>query len=402
MVRNYSRLPGSRPYKNYTEKNLANALQAVREGRMSQNKLFAKHEGRVGHPTILTQQKERLISETINQVADWGFPVTASDAREIVQKYVTKEGRNISGWPNNRPGPDFEKFITRNNISIRLASNIKHDPGAKKVLVRRGTKRVEKVQEHSRSAISVMVCGSANGILLPPMVVYKANNIYENWTVGGPLGAVYDNISSGWFDMNLFEVWFFKLLLPHVKENCNGESVVLLGVNLASHFSPTVVKAAKENNIYVAPLTPNLTHFMQPLDVAFFAPMKKKWRAILDDWRKTRRVKGTLLKEHFPNLLNHLWRSLQERVEENLKSEFRATGICPYDPQQPLSKLPKTPIDASTSDILNDSLLEFLQETRGQSSTNPKRKRGRKIIPGKEVDCEETKEEQLARQGKTN
>ncbi|XP_050308857.1 uncharacterized protein LOC126745170 [Anthonomus grandis grandis] len=240
-------------------------------------------------------------------------------------------------------------------------TNFTDDPGAKKVLVRR---------------------------------VYKANNIYENWTVGGPLGAVYDNSSSGWFDMNLFEVWFLKLLLPHVKENCNGESVVLLGDNLALHFSQTVVKAAKENNIYMAPLPPNSTHFMQPLDVAFFAPMKKKWRAILDDWIKTSRVKGTLPKEHFPNLLSGLWRSLQKRVEDNLKSGFRATGICPYDPQQPLSKLPKIPIDASTSDILNDSLLEFLLETHGQSSTNPKRKRGRKIIPGKEVDCEETKEEQ--------
>lgn len=140
-MRHYTRLVGSRPYKNYTEQDLADAVQAVRVGRMSQlraserwkiprgtlqNRLFERHEGRVGHPTVLSQQEETLIAETINQIANWGFPVTVSDTREIVQKYVTKQGRNVLGWPNNRPGPDFiEKFIARNNISIRLASNIK-------------------------------------------------------------------------------------------------------------------------------------------------------------------------------------------------------------------------------------------------------------------------------------
>lgn len=92
-----------------------------------QNKLFGKHEGAVGHPTVLSQQEETQIAETINQVANWGFPVTVCDTREIVQKYVSsKQGRNIPQWPNNRPGPNFvEKFISRNNISVRLASNIK-------------------------------------------------------------------------------------------------------------------------------------------------------------------------------------------------------------------------------------------------------------------------------------
>lgn len=141
MVRNYTRSAGSRPYKVYSEESLSAAVQAVREGSMSQlraskfwkiprgtlqNRLFERHEGNVGHPTVLTAQEESLISEAINQIWNWGFPVTVSDTREIVQKYVTKQGKNIPKWENNRPGPDFfEKFIQRNNISIRLVSNIK-------------------------------------------------------------------------------------------------------------------------------------------------------------------------------------------------------------------------------------------------------------------------------------
>lgn len=56
-------------------------------------------------------------------------------------------------------------------------TNVTDDPGARKVIVPRNSKRVERVQNHSRTAISIMVCGSASGVLLPPMVVYKANNI---------------------------------------------------------------------------------------------------------------------------------------------------------------------------------------------------------------------------------
>ena len=46
------------------------------------------------------------------------------------------------------------------------------NPGQKKVIVPRGTKRVELVREHSKVNISLMVCGSASGELLSPMVCY--------------------------------------------------------------------------------------------------------------------------------------------------------------------------------------------------------------------------------------
>lgn len=77
-------------------------------------------------------------------------------------------------------------------------TNITDNPGARKVIVPRNTKRVERVQEHSRTSISIMVCGNANGDLLPPMVVYKALNLYENWMEGGPPGSKYANSPSGW------------------------------------------------------------------------------------------------------------------------------------------------------------------------------------------------------------
>ena len=33
---------------------------------------------------------------------------------------------------------------------------------------------------------SIMFCGNAAGTFLSPMTIYKAENLYEKWVVGGP------------------------------------------------------------------------------------------------------------------------------------------------------------------------------------------------------------------------
>lgn len=381
MVRKYVKKVGGRPYRQYSEESLQKAVDAVKKG-MAQSAASKKfkvpritihdrfhglHPQKPGHPIVLSAEEEVLISKTLGIVSDWGFPMTVKDISKIVCSFVTKQGRTVSQWRDNMPGRDFVKaFAARNNLTTRLATNIKHqrasvgasqineffeniepylkdtspcnvynydetnitdDPGSKKVLVPRGRKRVERIQEHSRTSISIMVCANANGCVLPPMVVYKSQNVYKNWTVGGPIGTQYLCSKSGWFDMNLFEEWFFNILLPHIQSNTNpGCKKVVIGDNLASHFSPKVIKAAIENNIYMTPLPAHSTHLMQPLDVSIFGPMKKKWRNILDTWRKESRRRGTIPKEHFPSLLKKLWDSMQLTAEKNIKSGFKTTG----------------------------------------------------------------------------
>ena len=49
------------------------------------------------------------------------------------------------------------------------------------------------------------------------MVCYCAENLYQDWTTGGPHGAVYAATKSGWFDMPAFEVWFNSVFLEALK-----------------------------------------------------------------------------------------------------------------------------------------------------------------------------------------
>ncbi len=148
--------------------------------------------------------------------------------------------------------------------------------GTMKAIFRRGVKYAEQVRDHSKTAISMMFCGNGNGDFLPPYVLYKGNNVYESWYSGGPDKAVYSSSPSGWFDMCIFEDWFKKLFLPHVRRQPGRK--VLLGDNIASHISMELIRLCRDNDIQFICLPPNSTDKMQPLDVGIFGPMKAAWR----------------------------------------------------------------------------------------------------------------------------
>ena len=165
----------------------------------------------------------------------------------------------VSKWKDNYSGKDWTySFRKRHNLAARMASNIKRaraemsvetvnefrnefanfcgedirpenifnfdetnltdDPGKKWVLVRRGRRRVENVIDSSKTAISVMWCGSATGEMCPPCVVYKAENTYEGWTTGAPPGTHFAQSKRGWFNSETFEEWFMVVMLPILKE----------------------------------------------------------------------------------------------------------------------------------------------------------------------------------------
>ncbi len=48
-------------------------------------------------------------------------------------------------------------------------TNLQENPGGKKGIIKRGSKYPEEVGDYSKSAVSVMFCGSAAGEFLPPL-----------------------------------------------------------------------------------------------------------------------------------------------------------------------------------------------------------------------------------------
>ena len=120
------------------------------------------------------------------------------------------------------------------------------------------------------------------------------------------------------------------MMLPKL---CRQEGKkVLIGDNLSSHLSESVIQACSKNNIAFICLFPYATHMLQPLDVAWFAPLKKVWRKTLEDWKKSPnrlKLKGALPKEQFNKLLKTLVSKHEENgaSRENLDWRFSKVWI---------------------------------------------------------------------------
>lgn len=269
---------------------------------------------------MLSKDIEMSIVSNIAKCSEWGYPITEFEVRLFVKYHLSVVGCIVKSFKNNCPGVEWIKsFMNRYKhiISQRMCQNIKRsraavtpddiieyfdnltislenvqpsniinydeinlsdDPGRKKIICKRGTKYPERVMNQTKSSTSVMFAAAADGTLLPPYVIYKAAHLYDTWIVGGPSGTRYNRTTSGWIDGNCFIEWFSTIVIPYCRR-LNGKTVVI-GVNLSSHLSPEVIKLSEKYNIDFIFLPPNSTHITQPLDVAFFRPLKGSWRLL--------------------------------------------------------------------------------------------------------------------------
>lgn len=442
MGRDYQRKIGS-SFMNYTKENLRKALDGVKNGRKSlrraaecyqipkstlYDKIKAHKTKKHGGQTIISPTDEEKLVNGITTLSEWCFPLTRSDIRVLVKNFLDRKGVKVAKFKDNYPGIEwFYKFVKRhkNILTERLAQNIKRvragitkeaitdyfenlrgiienvpacnivnydesnltdDPGRSKVLCRRGSKRVERIMDSSKSSISIMMAISASGALLPPYVVYKSVHLYPTWVEGGPIGTVYNRTKSGWFDGPTFDDWFDRILLPHFK-TLRGKKV-LIGDNLASHISLHVLQSCEDNDIHFVLLPPNATHLLQPLDVSFFAPFKKSWRSILTDWKFKNR--GCISKSEFPRLLQQALEKVGN-IENSIKSGFKSCGIFPLCPETVLKKIPdkeaENVVDQETNQHWINTLKEFLQDRRVTTTSSATKKRGKKVevAPGKGI-----------------
>jgi len=245
MARNPKKKLGSRPYANYTDASLNEAILEIAEGNLTiisaskkfkipygtlYNKYHGQHTKVFGAPTVFTQAEELAFVKSFVKCGQWGYPLDLQDIRFFVKAYVDQVGRKVDRFVDNIPGNDwarsflkrhvkdigqrFASNITRsrsevsrltieeyfNNLNTTLSNvlpsnifnfdetNLSDDPGKKKYLFSRGIKYPERIINHSKSATSMMFCCSASGVLLPPYFIYRGECMWDTWTENGPKG----------------------------------------------------------------------------------------------------------------------------------------------------------------------------------------------------------------------
>lgn len=443
MPRDYKHDPRSKVYKKTDKENLERALHEIKNG-MSYRDASVKYKIHYsvlyrhfknpnlktqGGQTALTKTEEEIILKQLITCADWGYPLDKYDLRVMVKTYLDSRGKTIPKFKNNLPGKDFvHGFLKRHKSELRtrMCQNIKRsraamspqtigsyfdhlsneligvppsniinfdetnlsdDPGRKRIITKRGCRYPERVCNTSKSCTSVMFAASADGKVLPPYVVYKAQNMYESWTVGGIKGARYNRSPSGWFDAISFGDWVTKLAIPALKD-LPGKKI-LIGDNLSSHFSSKTVNECLKHNISFIFLPSNSTHMTQPLDVAFFRPLKAAWRKILEKWKMGEgRRAATIPKDRFPHFIKELMDSIRANQEKNIKSGFRKCGIYPLDREQVLNRLPAA-LTENVQEIegnMNNVVVDMLKSMRYYDKPIQRKIRRKvEVVAGKSV-----------------
>jgi len=454
MPRNYDKGCRSKTYKKTNPTDLANAVNAIKRKRMTyreaqevygihysviyrhvKNKEIKKQGGQ----TSLSLSEEKLLIDNILLCAEWGFPLDRLDLRLLVKGYLNRRGKKVKRFGrSNMPGKEWvNSFLTRHSdvLAVRLCQNIKRcraavsretinqyfdnltislegiplshiinydetnltdDPARRKIITKRGTRYPERIINSTKTSISIMFAACADGTLLPLYTVYKSKHLHESWRIGGPKGARFNRSPSGWFDSLCFDDWIKSIALPYFSK-LSGQKV-LIGDNLSSHLSTDSIKLCKENNIRFVFLPNNSTHLTQPLDVAFFRPLKIHWRNILEQWKKTEgKDECSLPKDRFPRLLKLLWLKIQENGSENIVAGFNKCGIAPLNRQRVLDMLPSDDVDKTDPNIeaaLSTILKDFLKEMRPSDQTKKRQTRKRlNVQPGRSVETVSSEEE---------
>ncbi|XP_031330778.1 uncharacterized protein LOC116161535 [Photinus pyralis] len=177
--------------------------------------------------------------------------------------------------------------------------------------------------------VTVHCAFSASGNYIPPLFIYPRKRISPQLSSGGPDGAIYKCSDNGWINEDIFYSW-----LDHFKKHTKpteDDQVLLVMDNHCSHKSLRMYDFCKQNFITVVTIPPHTSHRLQPLDVAFYSPLKSAFNRECDLFMKAnQQAKIT------PYDLASLFNKAYQRIAtiEKAASGFRATGIFPLDPER--------------------------------------------------------------------
>ena len=149
-----------------------------------------------------------------------------------------------------------------------------------------------------------------------------------------------------------FYDWFKNMFLENIPE---ARPVLLIFDGHASHITLPLIKLALSNKVTVLRLPSHTTHYLQPLDVGVYGPVKTAWEKILVKYAR-QHLGRALTKDEFPRLVKDLWDTVKP---ESLRSGFRSCGIVPLDP----SVIPESRYEASIA-------LKTRQPPTAESSTS--------------------------------
>ena len=245
---------------------------------------------------------------------------------------------------------DPSRLFNQDETSIELGSS------DRRVLAKKGTKVICHVSSGSREHITVSFSCNAAGGMVPPRVIYKgvrnmAVTHLQNLPENGLSGKWNFSVSpKGYIVCSLF-LDVLKDINNYVQQKQIKKPVILIMDGASPHLSLDAAAFCKANQIQPWLLRPNMTHLTQPLDLVFFADLKKTLKNFAWKWQTDPKNTGQVLTKYSVIGL------LQEVTEKCLakpcllQNGFKRAGLFPWNKAAPdRSKLLPGSVFASNHD----------------------------------------------------
>lgn len=202
------------------------------------------------------------------------------------------------------------------------------DPSKTKVVGEVNSPATRTISTSGKENITVVMGRSAHGDKLPPLIIFKGKNVWDQWIapegVGYP-GTTYAATNQGWMETEVFENYFKNCFLPNIGQE---RPVLLIYDGHSSHVGLNVIQKAIENNIVILKLPPHSSDNLQPFDISVFKSLKDRWDEKLVRWQR-QNVGKKLPKQLFARFVGEIWMEMEPEI---IKNGFKRAGIHPYDP----------------------------------------------------------------------
>ncbi|CAF3863243.1 unnamed protein product [Rotaria sp. Silwood1] len=207
-----------------------------------------------GRPSVLSVDQEQYLVALLQELQSIGVRLT----REILAKITGDFIRMIKKSNKDVSRHWFQNFFKRNSDKLKMKKELKLERSrrdnfteevrsnwfsklkGKYVCVPADKKFVFEQQGGTGKAFTtILLCTSASGDVLPPLVVYAAKAVNTLWCAGGVPGTTYKCSESGWISEEIFTDWFKNLFLEQTK---NIERPLLLVMdNHPAHINIDVI-----------------------------------------------------------------------------------------------------------------------------------------------------------------
>ena len=188
------------------------------------------------------------------------------------------------------------------------------------------TLAVQEVVSSKSSTTTILGCGNAAGMSIPPYFVFEGARMRQELMAGKTPGADGTVSPTGWSNTEIFRGYIEDHFLKYAPGR-DDDPILLLLDGHKSHTTIGIVDWAKEHNIILYILPAHTSHFLQPLDVGCYGPFH---RIFSNECHKETRTLSTVITRY--NICEIACRTYTKALSpDNLRHAFRRTGIFPLD-----------------------------------------------------------------------